>query len=174
MLLLAHFSLRIPSYGKMISPPPILKLIALFLFVVVQFRLFRPQLVIARCKDQHTADFSSSAAQTDFEHPTLPSSGVRPKIYQTSMLIYNSTNATNDALDERCMATHIEHGKRWGYPTHILREDVKGKGQWRELVFSKPLYMLSITVAEMAKATKARAEWLVWVFHLRNLFLCRY
>ena len=151
----------------MISPPPIVKLIALVLFVAFHFRLFRPQLVIARCEDQHIAVVSSSAAQTNFEHPAsasdaLPSGGVRPKICQVSMLVHNSTNATNDALDERCMTTHIEHGKRWGYPTYILRQDVKGKGQWRELIFSKPLYMLSITVAEMAKATQERAEWLVW------------
>ena len=77
------------------------------------------------------------------------------------MRVYNATNETNDALDERCMATHIEYGKRWGYPTHVLREDVRGKGEWRELVFSKPLYMLSLAVAEMAKQTDERAEWLV-------------
>lgn len=77
------------------------------------------------------------------------------------MRVYNATNETNDALDERCMATHIEYGKRWGYPTHVLREDVRGKGEWRELVFSKPLYMLSLAVAEMAKPTDERAEWLV-------------
>ena len=164
--ILHHQSLRIPSYRKMISPPPIVKIIALFLFAVLQFRFFRPQMVTLRCTDQSIASISSSAAQNDVKHHAsaadhLLSGGVRPKIRQVSMLVYNSTNATNDALDERCMATHIEHGKHWGYPTHILREDVKGKGQWRELVFSKPLYMLSITVAEMAKAANERAEWLV-------------
>lgn len=77
------------------------------------------------------------------------------------MRVYNATNKTNDALDERCMSTHLEYGKKWGYPTHILREDVKGKGQWNELLFSKPLYMLSLTIAEMAKPVDERAEWLV-------------
>ena len=77
------------------------------------------------------------------------------------MRVYNATNKTSDTLDERCMATHLEYGKRWQYPTHILREDVKGKGQWNELLFSKPLYMLSLTIAEMAKPADERAEWLV-------------
>lgn len=80
------------------------------------------------------------------------------------MHVYKAANATVDAIDERCLATHLEHGERWGYPTHILREDVRGKGQWRELIFSKPLYMLSIAVAEMAKPAAERAEWLVYVF----------
>ena len=129
-------------------------------------------MTIVRCKDQSTATSSSSGIQTDLEHPAsgidgLFSGGQRPKIRQVSMLVYNSTNATNDALDERCMATHIEHGKLWGYPTHILRQDVRGKGQWRELVFSKPLFMLSIAVAEMAKTARERAEWLVWAFFSR-------
>ena len=156
----------------MISPPPFVKLVALFLFTALQFRFFRPQMTIVRCKDQSISTASSSGIQTDLMHPAsgidgLLSGGQRPKIRQVSMLVYNSTNATNDALDERCMATHIEHGKLWGYPTHVLREDVRGKGQWRELVFSKPLYMLSIAVAEMAKTAKERVEWLVWAFFSR-------
>ena len=77
------------------------------------------------------------------------------------MRVYNSTNETNNALDERCMNTHLEYGRKWGYPSHILREDVRGKGQWRELIFSKPLYMLSLAVVEMAKPADERAEWLV-------------
>jgi len=65
-------------------------------------------------------------------------------------------------LDERCMSTHTAYGTRLGYPTHILRQDVVGKGEMIDLMFSKPLYMLSLAVAEMAKPASERAEWLVF------------
>ena len=78
------------------------------------------------------------------------------------MRVYNMTNETNNALDVRSMATHVEYGRRWGYPTHVLRQDLSGKGEWRDLLFCKPLYMLSLTIAEMAKPEDERAEWLVF------------
>ena len=77
------------------------------------------------------------------------------------MRVYSANNETKKAINERCMATHLEYGKRWGYPTHILREVVMGKEQWMDLLFNKPLYILSITIDEMAKPADERAEWLV-------------
>ena len=65
-------------------------------------------------------------------------------------------------IDEESFNTHIEHGKRWGYPTHILRQNVIGGDDWLELCFSKPSYMLSLLIFEMAKPEDERAEWLAW------------
>ena len=150
----------------MLSPPPFVKVTAILLFAFLQFRLFRPRNVNIGCTDQFSESTSGETLQADFKSdntaidPLLPNVP-RPKIRQVSMRVYNARNATNDALDQRCMATHIDHGARWGYPTHILREDVRGKGHWVELLFSKPLYMLSVVVAEMAKSADERAEWLV-------------
>ncbi|CAF9918830.1 hypothetical protein IMSHALPRED_004429 [Imshaugia aleurites] len=120
-----------------------------------------------RLPDQSITNTLSVDVPTPFEHneaaadPLLPDV-LRPRIRQVSMRVYNATNETNDALDARCMATHLEYGKRWGYPTHILRQDLSGKGEWRDLLFCKPLYLLSLTIAEMAKPPDERAEWLVF------------
>lgn len=56
-----------------------------------------------------------------------------PRIRQVSML-FGGGEKGNDAIYERAMKTHIEYGKRWGYPSHILRQDVVGKGEWSVLV----------------------------------------
>lgn len=150
----------------MLSPPPTVKLVALLLFTYLQFRIFRPEVFSVDCMGRSAVDtspiifptaFTDAAAAID---PLLPHVS-RSKIHQVSMRVYNATNQTKNALDDRCMATHLDYGVRWGYPTHILREDVRGKGQWRELLFSKPLYMLSLAVSEMAKPADERAEWLV-------------
>ena len=140
---------------------------ALLLVAFFQLRIFRPQVCTSVAhRDQSIARTSSITSPAAGSHgaftidPLLPDV-YRPKIRQISMRAYNATNEKNDALDERCLATHVEYGEKWGYPTHILREDVRGKGLWRELLFSKPLYVLSLTIAEMAKPVDERAEWLV-------------
>lgn len=83
-----------------------------------------------------------------------------PKIRQVSML-FGNRGAPNE-IDEESFNTHTEHGKRWGFPTHILRQNVTGSDDWLELCFSKPSYMLSLLISEMAKSEDERAEWLVW------------
>ena len=35
---------------------------------------------------------------------------------------------------ERSMKTHLKHAEKWGYPSHILREDIIGQGKWEKLV----------------------------------------
>ena len=150
----------------MLSPPPSVMFVALLVFTSFQFRIFNPQISTVAHNDQRIANTFSMTLSTTYNtgasvfDPLLPDI-LRPKIRQVSMRVYNATNITNNILDERCMATHLEYGKKWGYPTHILREDVKGKGHWNELLFSKPLYILSLAIAEMAKPVDERAEWLV-------------
>ena len=56
-----------------------------------------------------------------------------PRIRQASML-FGSGEKGEDALYERAMRTHIKHGQRWGYTSHILRKDIVGKGDWKVLV----------------------------------------
>ncbi|CAD6569854.1 MAG: hypothetical protein ASARMPRED_003289 [Alectoria sarmentosa] len=151
----------------MLSPPPSVMFVALLVFTSFQFRIFNPQISTVAHNDQRIANTFSMTLSTTYNtgasvfDPLLPDI-LRPKIRQVSMRVYNATNITNNILDERCMATHLEYGKKWGYPTHILREDVKGKGHWNELLFSKPLYILSLAIAEMAKPVDERAEWLVF------------
>lgn len=89
---------------------------------------------------------------------TIPYGNEGPKIRQVTMLFGGSPNK----IDEQSLETHIEHGKRWGYPTHILRQNVIGSDDWHESCFSKPSYLLSILISEMAKPEDERAEWLVW------------
>lgn len=150
----------------MLSPPSNVRFVVLLLFACFQYGIFRLQLFKFPHRFQSLVKNSSITTPepptrlASIIDPLLPDVA-RPKIRQVSMRVYNATNEENDALDERCMNTHLEHGKRWGYPSHILREDVRGKGQWRELIFSKPLYMLSLAVAEMAKPAGERADWLV-------------
>ena len=71
---------------------------------------------------------------------------------------------------ERALKGHLAHGDRFGYETHILREDIVGaadenerdeKGHWKAGVFKKPLYVLSLLINELAKPKEERAEWLV-------------
>ena len=35
---------------------------------------------------------------------------------------------------ERSMTTHLKHAEKWGYPSHVLREDIIGQGKWEKLV----------------------------------------
>ena len=63
---------------------------------------------------------------------------------------------SSNEIDEQSLNTHIEHGKRWGYPTEILRQNVIGSDNSLELCFSKPSYMLSILISEMAKPEDER------------------
>ena len=150
----------------MLSPPSNVKFVALLLFACFQFCIFRleifkfPQRVQTVASNSSVTTLEPSTRLAPTIDPILPDVA-RPKIRQVSMRVYNATNETHNALDERCMKTHLEYGRKWGYPSHVLREDVRGKGQWRELIFSKPLYMLSLAVAEMAKPSGERAEWLM-------------
>ena len=58
-----------------------------------------------------------------------------PRIRQVSML-FGGGEKGEDAMYERAMKTHLQHGERWGYPSHILRQDLVGKGDWKVLVNS--------------------------------------
>lgn len=63
---------------------------------------------------------------------------------------------------ERSIDTHIKHGERWGWPTHILRQDIVGTGAYGTGFYNKPAYLLGLIIEEMTKPKEKRAEWIVW------------
>ncbi|KAJ5457197.1 hypothetical protein N7530_012471, partial [Penicillium desertorum] len=74
------------------------------------------------------------------------------RVAKVSML-YGETNH----MYERALQSHERHGKRWGYPMHILRQDIS-VGFW-----NKPSYLLSLVINELTKPAGERKEWLMWV-----------
>ncbi|KAK3116080.1 hypothetical protein LTR53_003922 [Teratosphaeriaceae sp. CCFEE 6253] len=58
---------------------------------------------------------------------------------------------------ERALRTHEEHDKLHGYRLHVLRLSLLD-GVW-----SKPAYILSLLLRELAKPEGERLEWLFWV-----------
>ncbi|GFF79155.1 hypothetical protein IFM61606_01163 [Aspergillus udagawae] len=74
------------------------------------------------------------------------------RIAKVSML-YGKPNR----LYERALQSHSRHARRWGYPMHILRQDIS-VGFW-----NKPSYLLSLVINELAKPPGERVDWLMWV-----------
>lgn len=75
------------------------------------------------------------------------------RVAKVSML-YGETNH----MYERALQSHERHGKLWGYPMHILRQDIS-VGFW-----NKPSYLLSLVISELTKPAGERKEWLMYVF----------
>ena len=90
---------------------------------------------------------------------TIPGSAGR-EIVRFSMLFGHFRGAEDPVL-KRAMDTQIAYGERWGYETHILRRQIQGKDEYGDVVFSKPLFMLSFIIAELAKPEEHRAKWIL-------------
>ncbi|KAK0304355.1 hypothetical protein LTR01_007456 [Friedmanniomyces endolithicus] len=58
---------------------------------------------------------------------------------------------------ERALRTHEEHDRLHGYRLHVLRQSLLDD------VWSKPAYILSLLLRELARPESERLEWLVWV-----------
>lgn len=58
---------------------------------------------------------------------------------------------------ERALKTHESHNKKHGYPMYILRQSILDD------VWTKPAYILSLVLRELAKPAGERLEWLFWV-----------
>lgn len=80
------------------------------------------------------------------------------RIRQASMTIGNQ----HMSVFKPCMETHLAYGRKWGYPTHILKHDLSRKAGWVRLVLETTLHVLSLLVSEMAKESHERADWIVW------------
>ncbi|KAK1074912.1 hypothetical protein LTR74_000756 [Friedmanniomyces endolithicus] len=58
---------------------------------------------------------------------------------------------------ERALRTHEEHDRLHGYRLHVLRQGLLDD------VWSKPAYILSLLLRELARPESERLEWLLWV-----------
>lgn len=58
---------------------------------------------------------------------------------------------------ERAIRTHERHNKEHGYRLHVLRQRIMDD------VWSKPAYILSLLLRELAKPESERLDWLLWV-----------
>lgn len=67
------------------------------------------------------------------------------------------TMAYGDAnpVYERALQSHIEHGRIHNYPLHVLHEKLLGR------LWSKPAYIFSVLVDELAKPRDQRLKWLL-------------
>lgn len=138
-----------------LSPTFFLFFLLFFVLTIFHFRhiTFPQPTLTSRSPSQFRGNESATSSQaalqnkTNFQH-TLPSepsgphqtpideipySEFGPSIRQVSMLF--SGRGDPNQIDEESFKTHIEHGKQWGYPTHILRQNVMGSEDWLRTVY---------------------------------------
>lgn len=98
---------------------------------------------------------SDTAAAVPLSELTLPAPSssfpIRPTILKLSML-----TSWEQSAYERALATHSRHATVHSYPFHILRTPILSD------IWSKPAYILSILLRELAKSPGERAQWLWW------------
>ncbi|KAM0795963.1 hypothetical protein BDR22DRAFT_893653 [Usnea florida] len=80
-----------------------------------------------------------------------------PRVRQATML-YEGDKDKLRGIYERCVATHRNHGDRWGVPTHVLGHSLYEDNSF----FNKPAYLQSLIMVELAKPVAKRADWVVW------------
>ncbi|OAL33817.1 hypothetical protein AYO20_06828 [Fonsecaea nubica] len=61
----------------------------------------------------------------------------------------------NDAY-ERALESHALHANMHGYQLHVLRQKMLGR------LWTKPAFILSVVLNELAKPPEARIEWIFW------------
>ena len=87
---------------------------------------------------QAIQDTKDLADQHDIFDSTLEGGA---RIRQACMLFPSEDKSHEmgaNVVYERSIRTHLKHAEKWGYPSHILREDIIGQGKWEKLV--RPLY----------------------------------
>lgn len=77
--------------------------------------------------------------------------GARTRVGKCTILFNGNT------YYERAIRTHEQHDRMHGYRLHVLRQHLLDD------VWSKPAYILSLLLRELAKAESERLEWLLWV-----------
>ena len=143
------------------------RLLTLLLLCVISITLLRSGLR-HRVQDHHK--YAAQHAQepekrvehqsnaTSFQHAGVldePWEGA-PRLLQVSA----QYGSKMDLLYERGLRSHVKYGERWGYPTHFLRQDIIGKGDFGDGMFNKLLYLQTIIVTELTKPFGKRAEWI--------------
>ena len=76
----------------------------------------------------------------------------RSKIAKITMLYGDSPNPAY----ERALQSHALHADMHGYPLFVLRQKMLGR------LWTKPAWILSTVLAELAKPPRERLEWLFW------------
>ncbi|KAF2725714.1 glycosyltransferase family 34 protein [Polychaeton citri CBS 116435] len=77
--------------------------------------------------------------------------GARTRIGKCTILF------NGNSFWERAIKSHEEHDKLHGYRMHVLRQNLLDD------VWSKPAYILSLLLRELAKPESERLEWIFWV-----------
>ncbi len=62
---------------------------------------------------------------------------------------------------EGSLKTHVDHGKKWRVPTHILRQDQSWNGENGKDNLNKTGYIQALVANELAKPVSRRSEWIV-------------
>lgn len=80
----------------------------------------------------------------------MPENG--PKVRQCTIILPGA----NLPHYERALRTHVRHGERWGYPTHVLRNFLVANE-----FYNKPAYTIYLILEELGKPASERAEWIL-------------
>lgn len=68
-----------------------------------------------------------------------------------------------DVIIERALRTHIDHGEKWKYPTHLVRENILAVEDPEKKPFNKLWALMKVMLTEMTKPRETRSDWLVYV-----------
>ncbi len=76
----------------------------------------------------------------------------RPRIAKCTIMF-----GTTNPVYERALRSHQTHNRQHNYPMYVLRQSIFDD------VWSKPAYILSLILGELAKPEAERLEWLLWL-----------
>jgi len=150
--------------SKLRSPSPVMlasarsSILAIFILIPLLYIIsvshapLQGLKIFSKPAANHSSTFSDEPEVVFDENPRGA-----PRIRQASMVFGDR----EDAVFERSLRTHFRHGSRWGYPTHILRQDALGNKDFSKLVYNKILYLQTLVVKEMIKSPEQRSEWIV-------------
>ncbi|KAG9516906.1 glycosyltransferase family 34 protein, partial [Aureobasidium melanogenum] len=94
---------------------------------------------------------SSPLKSEEFFEPEVEQWGHKTRIGKCTIVFGGSS------IYERTVKTHAPHDRLHGYPLYVLRQSIMDD------VWSKPAYILSLLLRELAKPQEERLEWLLWV-----------
>ncbi|KAK4983370.1 hypothetical protein LTR50_007270 [Elasticomyces elasticus] len=108
------------------------------------------------CPEVCSCNASSNSYGTSDERiePDRQDLGEKPRVGKCTV-VFGGGSA--QATYERAIRTHETHDRIHGYRLHVLRHAILDD------VWSKPAYILSLLLQELAKSESERLEWLFWV-----------
>ncbi|KAH0264677.1 glycosyltransferase family 34 protein, partial [Aureobasidium melanogenum] len=98
-----------------------------------------------------TRPTSSPLKSEESFEPEVEQWGTKTRIGKCTIVFGGSS------IYERTVKTHALHDRLHGYPLYVLRQSIMDD------VWSKPAYILSLLLRELAKPQEERLEWLLWV-----------